>query len=165
MQTATSFWTIAAGQGELRSRPLPAPTPHEVLVQMRFSGISRGTESLVFHGRVPPSQHAAMRGPHQQGTFPFPVQYGYMAVGTVQTGPQKGTDIFCLHPHQDWFVLPESQVAPLPVGLPPERAILTANMETALNGIWDAGVGPGDHVTVVGAGVVGSLVAWLAGRI
>jgi threonine dehydrogenase-like Zn-dependent dehydrogenase len=132
---------------------------------MRFSGISRGTESLVFHGRVPPSQHDAMRGPHQRGAFPFPVQYGYMAVGTVQTGPMRGTDVFCLHPHQDWFVVDESLLAPLPEALPAHRAILTANMETALNGVWDAGIGPGDRVTVVGAGVVGTLVAWLASRI
>ena len=165
MQTATSFWTIAPGRGALRTAPLRSPGDGEVLVRMRFSGISRGTESLVFHGRVPPSQYASMAGPHQQGTFPFPVQYGYIAVGTVESGPQAGTDLFCLHPHQDWFVLPESLVAPLPPGLPAERAVLTANMETALNGVWDAGIGPGDRVTVVGAGVVGSLVAWLAGRI
>ena len=163
--SATAFWTIAPGTGALRTEPLPVPDEGQVLVRTLFTGISRGTESLVFRGLVPESQHQAMRGPHQQGDFPFPVKYGYIAVGVVESGRLAGRSVFCLHPHQDRFVVDEALVVPLPHHLPPERAVLTANLETALNGVWDAGLGPGDHVTVVGGGVVGCLVAWLAGRI
>lgn len=73
--------------------------------------------------------------------------------------------VFCLHPHQSRYVVPESDVVPLPDGVPPARAILAANCETALNGLWDAEVRLGDRVAVVGGGVVGSLVAYLAARV
>lgn len=162
---ATAFWAVAPGRGALRSELLPSPAQGHVVVRSLFSGISRGTESLVFHGRVPPSQYAAMRGPSMGGAFPFPVKYGYMNVGVIETGPRAGQAVFCLHPHQDRYVVDAARVSALPDRVPPARAILAANMETALNGVWDAGIGPGDHVTVVGAGVVGSLVAWLAGQL
>ena len=99
--------------------------------------------------------------------MPGPVKYGYVNVGCVEEGPAEliGLHVFCLHPHQTRYVVPASAVCPLPAQLPPERAVLAANMETALNGIWDAGVLPGDRVAVVGAGVVGMLAAWLANRI
>lgn len=76
-----------------------------------------------------------------------------------------GRTVFCLHPHQDSFIVPAAGVMPLSPRLPPARAVLAANMETALNGVWDAGIGPGDRVAVVGAGVVGLLVGWLAAGI
>jgi 2-desacetyl-2-hydroxyethyl bacteriochlorophyllide A dehydrogenase len=136
----------------------------EVLVRTLFSGISRGTESLVFGGKVPESEYERMRAPHQAGEFPFPVKYGYAAVGLVEEGPERlvGHTVFCLHPHQDRFRIPASAVHVLPETLPPQRAVLAANMETALNIVWDAGIQPGDRVAVFGAGVVGLLVARLA---
>ena len=166
-RTARAFWITAPGHGELRNEALPEPAPGEVRVRTRYSGISRGTEALVFHGRVPESEHERMRAPFQQGDFPAPVKYGYCAVGRVEAGPAalRGREVFCLHPHQDCFVVPAGAVAPLPDDLPPARAVLAANCETAINGVWDAGIGPGDRVGVVGAGVIGALVAWLAGRI
>jgi len=135
-------------------------------VRTRFSAISRGTEALVFLGEVPPSEHQRMRAPFQVGEFPGPVKYGYACVGEVVAGSPGllGQEVFCLHPHQDHFVVPASAVVPLPDHVPPERAVLAANMETALNGIWDSRLSAGDRVSVVGAGVVGALVAWLAGR-
>jgi threonine dehydrogenase-like Zn-dependent dehydrogenase len=108
-----------------------------------------------------------MRCPFQEGDFPGPVKYGYAAVGRIVEGPAEmsGRTVFVLHPHQTQFVVPATAAIPLPKGLMPERAVLAANMETALNGLWDAAIMPGDRVCVIGAGVVGLLVAWLASRI
>lgn len=165
--TATAFWTTAPGTGALRTSPLPVPGAGQAVVHTLFSGVSRGTESLVFHGRVPSSQHEVMRAPLQEGTFPFPVKYGYASVGRVEHGPDDllGRAVFCLHPHQDRFVAPVSMLVPVPDAVPAGRAVLGANMETALNGLWDARPCIGDRITVLGAGVVGALTAWLAARI
>jgi 2-desacetyl-2-hydroxyethyl bacteriochlorophyllide A dehydrogenase len=167
IHTARAFWTIAPGHGEIRASLLREPGPGEVLVQALCSGISRGTESLVFTGQVPPSQYAAMRCPHQEGNFPGPVKYGYTSVGRVITGPAalQGQRVFCLYPHQDRYVVPAEAVIPLPDAVPDARAVLAANLETAINGLWDAAPRLGDRIAVVGAGVVGSLVAALAARI
>lgn len=144
--------------------PLTPPAAGEVLVRARHGAVSRGTELLVYRGQVPASEFERMRAPFQAGTLPGPVKYGYVSVGVVEEGPVElmGRDVFCLFPHQDRYVVPTSAVLPLPEGLPPARAVLAANLETALNGIWDAAVLPGDRVVVVGAGVVGLLTAWLA---
>lgn len=166
-ESARAFWTVAPGRGEIRTERLPELAEGEVLVRALHSGLSRGTEALVFQGGVPESEYERMRAPFQQGEFPAPVKYGYSAVGRVEAGPDEllGQVVFCLHPHQDRFVVPAGAVVPLPEGVPADRAVLAANVETAVNGVWDAAVGPGDRVTVVGAGVVGALVAWLAGRV
>lgn len=163
MTAARAFWTVAQGQGALREEALRAPGAEEVLVRTRFSGISRGTESLVFAGRVPVSEYERMRCPMMGGAFPFPVKYGYSAVGTVEHGPPQmlGRSIFALAPHQDRFVAPASMVHPLPGNLPPRRAVLAANMETALNILWDAQPLAGERALVIGAGVVGLLAALL----
>lgn len=147
--------------------PLAPPGHDELIVQALYSGVSRGTESLVFNGRVPPSEYMRMRAPFQEGDFPTPVKYGYCMVGRVIQGPAgyQGRDVFCLHPHQDRFVVPVTAVHLLPSDVPASRAVLAANLETALNGLWDAAVLPGDHVCIVGAGSVGCLTAWLAARI
>ena len=162
-----AFWIAAPGRGEIRREMLAGPGPDEVKVQALYSGVSRGTESLVFRGHVPLSEFERMRAPFQAGQFPAPVKYGYSSVGQVLEGPadKVGNIVFCLHPHQQRYVVPLSAVHPLPANVPAARAILAANLETALNGIWDSGAGPGDRVTVIGAGSVGCLVAWLAGRI
>lgn len=135
----------------------------EVLVRARYSGVSRGTESLVFRGGVPPSQHGAMRAPFQDGDFPGPVKYGYSNVGVVLEGPDelRGRSVFCLYPHQDLYRVPAAAVHALPEGLPEGRAVLAANMETALNAIWDARPEPGTRIVLIGAGVVGLLAAYL----
>ena len=135
-----------------------------MLVRTLYSGISRGSEALVFAGRVPKSQATTMRAPHQAGALPWPVKYGYASVGKVETGPDglAGRPVFCLHPHQDAYVVAASDVMPLPDSLPPERAVLAANMETAITGLWDGRAGPGDRIAVIGAGTIGCLVAALA---
>lgn len=164
---ARALWLPAPGRCEIRPEPLPAPGDGQLRVRMLFSGISRGTESLIFHGKVPEAEFDRMRGPNMGGSFPFPVKYGYAAVGEVEHGPDalRGRTIFCLHPHQDRFLLPEGMANPLPEGLPPARAVLAANMETALNITWDAGIAPGDRVAIFGAGVVGTLCAHIAAGI
>ncbi|MBS7539188.1 zinc-dependent alcohol dehydrogenase [Ancylobacter lacus] len=165
--TARAFWTVARQRGELRAAALAPAGEDEVMVRTLFSGISRGTERLIFEGRVPVSEQGRMRAPFQGGDFPFPVKYGYAAVGVVEAGEAAllGRTVFVLHPHQDRFVVPAEAARLLPAGLPPRRAVLAANMETALNGLWDSGAGPGDRIVVVGGGAVGLLVAHLAGRL
>jgi 2-desacetyl-2-hydroxyethyl bacteriochlorophyllide A dehydrogenase len=163
---AWACWLAEPGRAELRPEPLPAPNAREVLVRTLHSGISRGTETLVFRGEVPASEFDRMRAPFQAGHFPSPVKYGYNSVGVVEAGPQDliGRPVFCLHPHQTRYVVPVEAVLPLPPGVPPARAVLAANMETAINALWDAAPRVGDRIAVVGGGVVGLLVAWLAGR-
>jgi threonine dehydrogenase-like Zn-dependent dehydrogenase len=167
MAEARAFWTVAPGQGELRSELLPEPGPDEILVEALASGISRGTETTVFLGRVPASQHRVMRAPHQAGEFTFPVKYGYSSVGMVAAGPAdwRGRRVFCLHPHQDRYVVPRRAAISVPAAVSDERAVLAANMETVVNALWDAAPRIGDRVTVVGAGVIGALAAALAARI
>jgi NADPH:quinone reductase-like Zn-dependent oxidoreductase len=164
---ARAFWIAAPGNGEVRPELLPSPSPDDVLVRALYSGISRGTEALVFRGHVPASEYERMRAPFQSGAFPAPVKYGYASVGIVEHGPRELLDrhVFCLYPHQTRYVVAASAVHMIPEGVPPQRAVLAANLETAINGLWDASPRIGDRVTVVGAGTVGSMVAWLAGRI
>jgi NADPH:quinone reductase-like Zn-dependent oxidoreductase len=161
MTDARAFWTVAPGQGEIRAETLPTTAPGQRLVRTLASGVSRGTESLVFAGRVPLSQHDAMRAPLMGGKLPFPVKYGYSAVGRVA----DGTRVFALHPHQDVFLAPEAMCVPVPDAVPTLRAVLAANMETALNLVWDAAPLAGERVLVIGAGVVGLLCAALLARI
>lgn len=151
----------------MKRAPLGLLAEDDLLVESRFGAISRGTEALVAEGSVPESEHDCMRAPLQGGEFPFPVKYGYAVVGTVKAGSavSLGQTVFCLHPHQDLFHVPAKMVIPVPSDVPAARAVLAANMETALNGIWDAGILAGDKVTVVGGGLVGLLVAFLSAKI
>ena len=164
---ARAFWVTGPGRGEIRNETLREPAENEVRVRTVLSGISRGTETLVFNGRVPPSEHARMRAPFQEGDFPAPVKYGYTSVGIVEAGPAAliGRRVFCLYPHQDRYVVPATAVHVLPDALPFERALLIPNLQTAINGLWDGAPLIGDRVAVVGAGTVGCLVAWLAARL
>jgi threonine dehydrogenase-like Zn-dependent dehydrogenase len=164
---ASAFWTVAPGVGEVRDELLAAPARDQVLVRALCSGVSRGTERLVFTGRVPESEWARMACPLQGGALPFPVKYGYCAVGIVEDGDAAfcGKRVFVLHPHQDRFLAPAAMAVPIPDAIPSARAVLAANMETALNICWDAAPLPGERVLVLGAGVVGLLSARLLARI
>lgn len=160
---AFAFWVEAPGQGRVRPVPLPVPGPDEVLVRSVASGISRGTETLVFAGGVPAGQRVSMRAPHQEGDFPGPVKYGYLNVGVVEQGPPqlRGRTVFCLYPHQTAYVVPAAAVHVVPDGVPARRAVLAGTVETAINALWDAAPRLGDRVAVVGAGMVGCCVARL----
>lgn len=163
-QQTQAFWITGMGHGEIRPAVYSNTAGHCV-IETLFTGISRGTERLVFDGRVPESEHDRMRAPFQEGEFSFPVKYGYCAVGRIISGPQAGQVVFVLYPHQVRFSCPLAAAVPVPGAVPPGRAVLAANMETALNILWDANVQPGDRVAVVGAGTVGALAGYLAARI
>ncbi len=163
---AHAFWLTSPGHGEIRPAALRDPGPDEVLVRTLCSGVSRGTETLVFRGAVPVDQYSTMRAPFQEGDFPAPVKYGYLNVGTVEEGPAelRGRTVFCLYPHQTSYVVPASAVTVVPEEVPPARAVLAGTVETAINALWDAAPLLGDRVAVVGAGMVGCCVARLLSK-
>jgi threonine dehydrogenase-like Zn-dependent dehydrogenase len=164
---ALALWYVAAGRAELREERAPAPAAAEARVRALYGAVSRGTERLIFNGRVPESEYARMRAPFMAGAFPFPAKYGYASVGRVEAGPAslRGRIVFALHPHQDLFTLAADALTVVPEGIPAARAVLAANMETALNALWDGAPGPGDRIAVIGGGIVGLLVAHLCARI
>ena len=166
-RTTEALWYVGAGRAEIRKEPLAEPGPGEVRVRTLYSAISRGTERLVLAGRVPESEFERMRAPFMGGSFPFPVKYGYATVGRVEAGPAGLLDriVFVLHPHQSLFNVPASAAVTLPDSVPPARAVLAANMETALNAVWDAAPGPAARIAIVGAGVVGALAAYRCGQL
>jgi len=166
-KTATAFWITGRQRGELRTSNLPPCGKDEVRIRTLYSGISLGTEAIVFNNAVPSSESQRMRAPFQEGDFPAPVKYGYINVGRVEEGPDSlcGRSVFCLYPHQTQYIVPSSAITLLPPEIPAERAVLTANLETAVNALWDASASIGDRITVIGAGVVGCLVGWLAAGI
>jgi threonine dehydrogenase-like Zn-dependent dehydrogenase len=163
---AEAFWLRSPGRGEIRSVSLPEVGPGDVFVRTLRSGISRGTETVVFRGGVPPAERVRMRAPFQDGDFPGPVKYGYLNVGSVEQGPPElcGRTVFCLFPHQTSYVVPARAVSVVPDGIPPARAVLAGTVETAVNALWDAAPLVGDRVAVVGAGMVGCCVARLLAR-
>jgi len=160
---ARAFWVVEPGRGEIRPAVVPTPRAGEVLVRALHSGVSRGTETIVFRGGVPEDQHTVMRAPHQEGDFPAPVKYGYLGVGVVDEGPSElvGRTVFCLHPHQTAYVVPVESVVVVPDEVPARRAVLAGTVETGVNALWDAAPRAGDRVAVVGAGMVGCCVARL----
>jgi NADPH:quinone reductase-like Zn-dependent oxidoreductase len=169
---ALALFYEAPSSANIRTVRIPLLTEDDgakadVVIRSLYSGLSRGTERLVFQGRLPESEWARMRAPHQTGDFPFPVKYGYAAVGVAEAGASAviGRNYFALFPHQSRFVLPLASLVPLPDGLPPRRAILAANMETALNAVWDSGAVAGQSIAVIGAGLVGCLIGFLAARL
>src|SRR6185503_19671002 len=166
LDQAHAFWLRSPGRGEIRPVALPEPGSGDVLVRTLRSGVSRGTETLVFRGGVPRSQYAAMRAPFQEGDFPGPVKYGYLSVGAVEHGPPelRGRTVFCLYPHQTAYVVPAGAVSVVPDDMPPARAVLAGTVETAVNALWDAAPLVGDRIAIVGAGMVGCCVARLLRR-
>jgi hypothetical protein len=162
-----ALWYIGPGWAEIRTEKLVSPGLQELRVRSLWGALSRGTESLIFAGRVPPTEFERMRSPNMGGNFPYPVKYGYSIVGRAETGPPDllGRIVFVLHPHQTLFNVPCASVAVLPDEVPPRRAVLGANMETALNAVWDGAPGPADRIAVIGAGVIGSLIAFLCRQI
>jgi NADPH:quinone reductase-like Zn-dependent oxidoreductase len=162
---ATAYWTVGPEKGELRREELPAPGPGEALVRSLYSGISKGTEIVVHKARVPECVAEEMAAPHQEGSFPSPVKFGYLSVGVVEDGPADwlGKTVFCLHPHQDRYIVPVASLTEVPDNVPARRAVLTGTVETAVNALWEAGPRLGDRVAVIGAGLVGGMVAQLLG--
>lgn len=165
-QRASAFWIIEPGRGELRSVGLPVPGTGEAMVRTLHTGISRGSETLVYNGQVPASVRRQMRAPFQEGDLPEAVKYGYLSVGIVEFGPAEllGRTVFCLYPHQDRYVVPVQALVPVPDTVPARRAVLAGTVETAINALWEAGPRVGDRVAVIGGGMVGLSVAALLQR-
>ncbi|WP_374223598.1 zinc-binding alcohol dehydrogenase [Arthrobacter sp. ISL-30] len=162
-QTATAYWTIGPCKGELRQEEIRQPAEGQALVRALYSGISKGTELVVHGAHVPARVAEQMRAPNQEGNFPGPVKFGYLSVGVVEAGPREwfGKTVFCLHPHQDRYVVSVECLTLIPEGVPARRAILTGTVETAINALWEGGPRIGDRVAVVGSGLVGGTVAAL----
>jgi NADPH:quinone reductase-like Zn-dependent oxidoreductase len=166
-EEAQALWYVAPGKAEIRSERLGLLAAGSVRLRALYGAVSRGSEALVAAGRVPSGEYQRMRAPFMDGDFPFPVKYGYSVVGQVEAGPEPllGRAVFALHPHQTLFDIPSEASVAIPAGISLSRAVLTANMETALNATWDAAPGPGGRIAVIGAGVVGALTAFLCARI
>jgi threonine dehydrogenase-like Zn-dependent dehydrogenase len=163
---ARALWIESPGRAAIRQEPLRQLAGDDVEISATYGGVSRGTESLVFQGKVPPELFESMRCPHQAGELSFPVKYGYCSVGRVTAGAAPlGQRVFCLYPHQDRYVVSVRDIVPIPDAVPDRRAVLAANMETAVNGLWDAAPAIGARVAVIGAGAVGLLSASLLARI
>jgi len=162
---AVALWTTGPGSGELRTEHLPSRGGGDAVVRTLWTGISRGTETLVSRGEVPAAEYERMRAPFQAGEFPFPVKYGYLSVGVVEDGPSAGRTVFALHPHQSRFVVPAAALAPVPDAVPARRAVLAGAVETAVNVLWDAQPQLGDRIAVIGAGMIGCATAAVARRI
>lgn len=156
-----ALWLTGMHRAELRKSPIGALAGGDVRSESQFGAISRSTEMLVAAGAVPESEYEMMRARLQDGTFPVPVKYGYAVVGEVISDPRDriGDTVFCLHPHQNVFDAIAEMGIIVPETIPASRAVLAANMETALNAIWDARIMAGDRVSIVGTGLVGLLVA------
>ena len=163
---ARAYWTVPPGRGEIRTEEIAPPGPGEALVRATLSAVSRGTELLVHRGGVPDAVAERMRAPFQVGELPGPVKYGYLSVGVVEDGDPDwvGRRVFCLHPHQDRYVVPVTALTPLPDDLPDRRAVLLGTLETAVNALWDGRPLYGDRVAVVGGGMVGACVTALLGQ-
>lgn len=164
--TADALWYVGPGRAEIRQERLDPLDERMVRVRARYSGISRGTEALIAAGKVPSSEYARMRCAYMDGSFPFPAKYGYSIVGRVVAGLDSlvGRDVFVLHPHQAVFDIAADDAIAIPSDVPIARAVLAANMETALNATWDAEPLPSGPIAVIGAGVVGALVGFLCAR-
>lgn len=164
---AEALWYIGPGRAEIRQDRIGALGDGMVRVRAVYGAISRGTEALIAAGKVPASEYQRMRSPNMGGNFPFPVKYGYSTVGRVEDGPKGliGRAVFALHPHQTLFDVPVDAAVAVPEKVPLSRAVMAANMETALNATWDADSVPTGPIAVIGAGVVGTLVGYLCARV
>ncbi len=160
------LWFTAPYAVELREAPGPTPLAlGQVRLRALASGISQGTELLLYRGEGPTPFDPSLDAP---GAATYPRRYGYAWVGQVVESNSPllgvGARAFALAPHGDEHCLDAARVRQLSQDVPVERAVLAANLETAVNVVWDAGIGLGDDVVVLGGGVVGLLCGLLARR-
>lgn len=167
--SARGLWFAAKQHAELRSEAVRPPGPHEVCVRASVSLISAGTEILIYRGEAPEGDGLGLET--CEGSFSFPVKYGYQVVGEVvaageQAGYLPGDRVFARHPHQELFTIGTDEwlLTRVPDGLRSDRAVFVNLLEVALNCLLDVPARIGDCVAVYGQGVVGSLAAQLARR-
>ncbi len=150
-----------------RTEPCPAPGPGQVRVRVHWTAPSPGTEMLLYRGQWPDDLPLDDALPALQGRFAYPVAYGYSAVGRVlDVGPGvdetwHGRWVFAFQPHASCFTTAVEQVRALPPEVDPQDAALLPNLETAVNLLLDAAPRIGEHVIVLGQGVVGLLTTAL----
>ena len=162
-----SYWINKKNKGYFKSGEISSISSTELVVKTLFSGISYGTEKLVYSGKVPKSQKNLMKCPHQEGDFGNDIKYGYINVGRVIDGDKSylGSNIFSLYPHQDYYKIDRNEVLVIPKKIPLTRCLLIPNLETAINAIWDTLPSAGDRILVIGAGIVGLLTAYLVSKV
>ncbi len=165
MSDYKALWHINSRQSEIKTTAFA--TNKQLKIKSLFSLISLGTEKLVASGKVPLELHQSMKIPYQAGDFSFPVKYGYSLVGEVisEQHPLFGKRVHLLHPHQNFCLVDEKDVFPIPAEVDSQVATLASNMETALNAVWDSGLTLGDRILIVGFGLIGSLIARLVADI
>jgi threonine dehydrogenase-like Zn-dependent dehydrogenase len=155
--TARALWFEAPSRAAIRDETLIDRGDGWRRITAIASAISPGTERLVATGRVPASVREAMRCPYMEGSFAFPMKYGYSLVGRLE----DGRIAHVLHPHQTQCDVRASDLRFVPDDVPPERATLAANLETAVTALWDSEIAAGERALVIGFGIVGSLIARL----
>ena len=164
---AVSVWFTAPRTVELRASTVRPPGPDEVRIAALFSGISHGSEMMVYRGEAPTELSLDSTLPTLQGSFNFPVKYGYASVGrVVDVGNAiselaDGDLVFAFNPHETYYTVPASVVIKLPPELEPRIGVFAANVVTAVNALLDAAPRLGERVVVIGQGVVGLLITQL----
>ncbi|HWN99800.1 MAG TPA: zinc-binding dehydrogenase [Blastocatellia bacterium] len=167
---AVSVWFTSPRTVELRAASARPPSSGEVRIEALYSGISHGSEMMVYRGEVPPGLALDATLPTLQGSCTFPVKYGYASVGRVVdigsdvSGLSEGDLVFAFNPHETCYTVPATVVIRLPQKLDPPIGVFAANIETALNSLLDAAPRLGERVVVIGQGVVGLLITQLARR-
>ena len=162
-----SYWIDKKNKGYFKFGEISSINSNEIVVKTLFSGISYGTEKLVYSGKVPKSQRNLMKCPYQEGDFGNDIKYGYINVGKVVDGDKSylGNNIFSLYPHQDFYKIPSNEALIVPTKIPLTRCLLIPNLETAINAVWDTLPSAGDRILVIGAGIVGLLTAYIINKL
>ena len=164
---ARSLWFSRPREVEFREEDVVPPKGDEILVETLYSGISHGTEMLVYRGDVSGDLELDPSLITMKGSFRFPIKYGYSSVGrVVELGAEtsrlcRGDVIFVHHPHQTRYVVPENMAVKLPQDTSPMLGVFVANLESALNCLLDSEVRLGDSVAIFGQGVMGLLIMQL----
>ena len=159
-----------------REEEVGIPQANEILVETLYTGISHGTEMLVYRGEVAPGLELDPSLKTFKGCFGFPIKYGYSNVGRIielgsrVSGLRKGDIVFAHNPHETIYTISENQAMKLPEAVLPSWGIFIASVETAINCVWDANIHLGESVVIFGQGIIGLLITQLmrisgAGRI
>ncbi len=156
----TALWHLSESSTILKTTNIRNDHPTSCLIKSLYSLVSTGTERLVAQGKVPGNLQEAMKVPYMEGSFGFPLTYGYSLVGEIIEGPEHliSKNVHIMHPHQSMLYADEAHVALIPEDIPSKRAVLISNLETAINAVWDSEVTLGENVFVAGFGTIGSLL-------
>jgi 2-desacetyl-2-hydroxyethyl bacteriochlorophyllide A dehydrogenase len=167
MVKSKSLWFLRQKEIGFREEELGTPKENEILVETLYSGISHGTEHLIYRGEVAEGLQLDSSVKTIKGHFPFPVKYGYSNVGkVVETGKkvsglQKGDIIFAFNPHETKYVISEKEAVKLSADTSPLHGVFIASVETAVNVVLDSGIKLGESVVIFGQGTVGLFITQL----